>query len=150
MAPSSSASIVVDGVDKEFTLRYHRTLKQMAMAAARRQDISDSFLALDDVSFTIEQGESVGLIGANGSGKSTLLKILTRVMYPYAGRLEVAVTAYRTAMDCDERIGARPAVALGRLDVARTLARAGGRGPRRRGAARTRSPTASDRAVEGS
>ena len=41
-----------------------------------------------------------------------------------AGRLEDAVTAYRTAMDCDERIGARPDVALGRLDVARTLARA--------------------------
>ena len=41
-----------------------------------------------------------------------------------AGRLEDAVTAYRTAMDCDERIGARPDVALGRLDIARTLARA--------------------------
>jgi DNA-binding CsgD family transcriptional regulator len=41
-----------------------------------------------------------------------------------AGRLEDAVSAYRTAMDCDERIGARPDVALGRLDVARTLARA--------------------------
>lgn len=35
-------------------------------------------------------GEAVGLVGSNGSGKSTLLKILTRVMYPYAGRLEVS------------------------------------------------------------
>jgi DNA-binding CsgD family transcriptional regulator len=41
-----------------------------------------------------------------------------------AGRLEEGVTAYRTAVDCDERIGARPDVALGRLDIARTLARA--------------------------
>ena len=41
-----------------------------------------------------------------------------------AGRLEDGVTAYRTAVDCDERIGARPDVALGRLDIARTLARA--------------------------
>jgi DNA-binding CsgD family transcriptional regulator len=40
-----------------------------------------------------------------------------------AGRLEDAVAAYRTAVDCDERIGARPDVALGRLDIARTLAR---------------------------
>ncbi len=40
-----------------------------------------------------------------------------------AGRLEDAVTAYRTAVSCDERIGARPDVALGRLDIARTLAR---------------------------
>ena len=41
-----------------------------------------------------------------------------------AGRLEDAVTAYRTAVSCDDRIGARPDVALGRLDIARTLARA--------------------------
>ena len=45
--------------------------------------------ALRDINLRIEPGESVGLIGANGSGKSTLLKILTRVMYPYAGRVDV-------------------------------------------------------------
>jgi ABC-2 type transport system ATP-binding protein len=45
--------------------------------------------ALEDVEFVAEPGESVGLVGINGSGKSTLLKILTRVMYPYAGRVEV-------------------------------------------------------------
>ena len=42
--------------------------------------------ALDDVDVQVEPGEAVGLVGINGSGKSTLLKILTRVMYPYAGR----------------------------------------------------------------
>jgi ABC-type polysaccharide/polyol phosphate transport system ATPase subunit len=46
--------------------------------------------ALRDIDFTAEPGDSIGLVGANGSGKSTLLKILTRVMYPYAGRLDVA------------------------------------------------------------
>ena len=46
--------------------------------------------ALHDVALRVEPGEAVGLFGSNGSGKSTLLKILTRVMYPYAGRLEVA------------------------------------------------------------
>jgi ABC-2 type transport system ATP-binding protein len=45
--------------------------------------------ALRDVDLQIEPGESVALIGANGSGKSTLLKILTGVMDPYAGSLEV-------------------------------------------------------------
>ena len=59
-----SESIVVNNVSKEFTLRYHRTLKQMAIALARGQDISDTFLALDDVSFKVEQGESIGLTGS--------------------------------------------------------------------------------------
>ena len=44
---------------------------------------------LRDVDFNISPGESVGLFGSNGSGKSTLLKLLARVMFPYAGRLEV-------------------------------------------------------------
>jgi ABC-2 type transport system ATP-binding protein len=45
---------------------------------------------LRDVSLDLEPGESVGVVGVNGSGKSTFLKILNRVMYPYAGRLDVA------------------------------------------------------------
>jgi len=46
--------------------------------------------ALRDVSLTVEPGGAVGIVGTNGSGKSTFLKILNRVMYPYAGRLEVS------------------------------------------------------------
>ncbi len=80
-------SIVVSHVSKQFTLRYHRTLKQMAIAIARGQDISDTFLALDDVSFTVQQGESIGLMGLNGSGKSTLLKLINGVMPPDQGEV---------------------------------------------------------------
>src|SRR6476469_2598690 len=80
-------SIVVDHVSKQFKLRYHRTLKQMSVAALRRQDISDTFLALDDVSFTVEQGESIGLMGLNGSGKSTLLKLINGIMRPDGGEV---------------------------------------------------------------
>ncbi len=80
-------SIVVRNASKKFTLRYHRTLKQMAVAAARRQEISNSFLAVNDVSFTVEQGESIGLMGLNGSGKSTLLKLVNGVMRPDAGEV---------------------------------------------------------------
>ena len=43
--------------------------------------------ALRDVDFDARPGESIGLVGLNGSGKSTLLKILSHVMYPYAGRV---------------------------------------------------------------
>ena len=48
--------------------------------------------ALTDVSFEIEQGEAVGLIGRNGAGKSTLLRILSRVTRPTAGYADVAGT----------------------------------------------------------
>ena len=82
---SGTESIVVDHATKTFTLRYHRTFKQMTVAALKRQDISDTFKAVDDVSFTIEQGESVGLMGLNGSGKSTLLKLINGVMRPEGG-----------------------------------------------------------------
>jgi ABC-type polysaccharide/polyol phosphate transport system ATPase subunit len=82
------ASIVVDHATKNFTLRYHRTFKQMAMAAVKRQEISDEFKAVDDVSFTIQQGESVGLMGLNGSGKSTLLKLINGIMKPESGTVK--------------------------------------------------------------
>ena len=51
---SKNQSIVVRNVSKTFTLRYHRTLKQMSVAMMRQQDMSDSFLAVNDVSFTVQ------------------------------------------------------------------------------------------------
>ncbi len=80
-------SIVARHVSKDFTLRYHRTLKQMSVAALKGKDLSNTFRAVDDVSFTINQGESVGLMGLNGSGKSTLLKVINGVMKPDAGTM---------------------------------------------------------------
>ena len=54
------------------------------------QDVYTSnqrFLALDDVSFSVEKGERVGIIGHNGAGKSTLLKLLSRVTAPTKGTI---------------------------------------------------------------
>ncbi len=78
-------SIRLENVTKNFTLRYHRTFKQLTVALVKRREISNSFNAVDDVSFTVQQGESIGLMGLNGSGKSTLLKMINGVMRPDQG-----------------------------------------------------------------
>ncbi|MDI9340917.1 MAG: ABC transporter ATP-binding protein [Sediminibacterium sp.] len=50
---------------------------------------TEEFLALNDISFTIQQGDRVGIIGRNGAGKSTLLKILSRITPPSSGRVQI-------------------------------------------------------------
>jgi ABC-2 type transport system ATP-binding protein len=85
-----TTSIVVDSVSKTFTLRHAKTLKRMVTNLYRGEPLKDSFHALDDISFTVQQGESIGLMGHNGSGKSTLLKLVSGVMRPDTGTVRVA------------------------------------------------------------
>ncbi len=50
---------------------------------------ADKFWALRDVSFSLQRGDQVGLIGSNGAGKSTALKLITRIIQPTSGRVRV-------------------------------------------------------------
>ncbi len=78
-------AIVVDQVTETFRLFHERPsgLKER-LYRLRRSSYTD-FNALEDVSFTVDHGESVAVIGPNGSGKSTLLKLLARILPPDEG-----------------------------------------------------------------
>ena len=83
----ATTSIEVDHVSKLFHKHYQRTLKQTLVARMRGQKIKDTFWALEDVAFDVQQGEAIGLMGLNGSGKSTLLKHVMGVMKPTSGQV---------------------------------------------------------------
>ena len=88
------AIIEVDRVTKEFQLGQLQSLKTTALDQMRRlfgKPLEERvrFKALDDVSFSIEHGEVVGIIGHNGAGKSTLLKLLANISKPTSGRIRV-------------------------------------------------------------
>jgi len=89
-----SSVVQFDHVSKWFTL-YHqnRTLQERAQDLFRsRQDIlpsKEQFWAIRDVSFAVQKGETIGLVGANGSGKSTALKLIARILEPTKGHIRV-------------------------------------------------------------
>jgi ABC-2 type transport system ATP-binding protein len=84
---STTTSIIVDNVSKTFRYQAHPTLKKVLQGRLRGQRTSETFKALDGVSFEVPQGQSIGLMGLNGSGKSTLLKLVSGVMRPDEGQV---------------------------------------------------------------
>jgi lipopolysaccharide transport system ATP-binding protein len=61
----------------------------ISLAQRRKNRKAQEFWALQDVSFSVQRGETVGLIGSNGSGKSTSLKLISRIISPTAGAIKV-------------------------------------------------------------
>ncbi|WP_442508744.1 ABC transporter ATP-binding protein [Novipirellula sp. SH528] len=74
---------------RENMMRVMRSPFSAAASALRRRSATNSFWALKDVSFEINRGDVVGVIGRNGAGKSTLLKVLSRITDPTKGYADV-------------------------------------------------------------
>ena len=88
------AIIEVDHLTKEYRLGALQGLKQtllntVARLTGKKVEERSLFKALDDVSFSIEPGEVVGIIGHNGAGKSTLLKMLAKISTPTHGAVKI-------------------------------------------------------------
>lgn len=80
--------IEVRNVCKDYRVYHDKscTLKERILFTQRSK--YEKREALKDVSFTVYQGEAVGLVGLNGCGKSTMLKLIARIIYPTSGHIE--------------------------------------------------------------
>ncbi len=89
---SKSYILKHQGVERYTALRDVLANKAKGFLRPQTQTVqpkSETFLALNDVSFEIQEGDRVGIIGRNGAGKSTLLKILSRIVAPTKGRITI-------------------------------------------------------------
>ena len=86
----SKNAIEVDNVSMKFNLSREKvdSLKDYIFKAIKRELQYNEFWALKNVSFNVEKGDRVGILGLNGAGKSTLLKVISGVFKPTEGHVE--------------------------------------------------------------
>src|SRR5262245_45093298 len=78
--------VLVQNVSKLYTL-YRRPADRLRELLPFQGSLHRDFWALKDISFTVEKGETLGLVGPNGCGKSTLLQIVCGILQPTKGRV---------------------------------------------------------------
>ena len=90
MVSNSEYAIQVQNVRKIYKL-YDKPIDRLKESLSlTHKSYHRDFFALDDISFDVKKGETVGIIGTNGSGKSTILKIITGVLTPTSGEVRVS------------------------------------------------------------
>lgn len=82
-------AIVVSHVSKAFRIYRDRSSTMMETLLFWKRQRHENRQVLNDISFTVGRGEAVGLIGHNGCGKSTMLKMLTKILYPDKGTIQI-------------------------------------------------------------
>lgn len=89
MPSNSEYAIDVQNVSKIYRL-YDKPIDRLKESLSpTHKNYHKDFFALNDISFQVKKGETVGIIGTNGSGKSTILKIITGVLTPTSGQVQV-------------------------------------------------------------
>src|SRR5579859_5085388 len=87
------SAIRLEGVSKKFTIQHERNRSFQEIFVnflhGRRNSTTEVFWALRDISFDLKHGDSLAIIGPNGAGKSTLLKIITQIIIPSAGQVQI-------------------------------------------------------------
>lgn len=84
-------SIVAEHISMHFNMASERleSLKEYFIKLIKRQLFFKDFVAVNDISFEIKKGEVFGIVGTNGSGKSTTLKMISGILKPTSGKIQI-------------------------------------------------------------
>ncbi|MEA2281446.1 MAG: teichoic acid transport system ATP-binding protein [Solirubrobacteraceae bacterium] len=120
LSASESPRIRVEDVSLTYrtTLERNPTLKTTMIKLGRRERIIREVEALKGVSFTVPHGQVLGVVGANGAGKSTLMRVMSGILPPTRGRIEVdgrVSTLLALGVGFNKKLTGRENVILGGL-----------------------------------